>query len=145
VTVRARPNNAQSADDPRIKSTLTDANGYYRIDGLTEPTILEAQKDGYDISGDGAFTGDRTIDLTMHRRLWISAGESLHATIWGDSSLSGEDWTGASCDHRACVMVHVTTPSCGSLTTQLRWRAHENELGVFISTGFFSGRGTAGS
>jgi hypothetical protein len=148
VTMRARPNSAPPPwppDDPRVKTIVTDVNGFYRIDGLTQSTILDAMKEGFDPSGYGAFTGDRVINITLKRRLSITAGETLNAVIWGDSELSGEDWTGANCDHKACVMTHVTTNSAGLLTARLKWNGHANDLGVFISTGFFGGQGAKGS
>src|ERR1700730_12866130 len=43
VTVRALPNNGRPpwTLDPRVKTTLTDANGFYQIDGLTEATSVD--------------------------------------------------------------------------------------------------------
>jgi hypothetical protein len=79
-------------------------------------------------------------------RLEVAAGGTLTATIWGDSALLGEDWTGANCDAeiKPCELVHVTTSRPGTLTVRMTWNGADNQLGVFISTGWFDGRGAYG-
>lgn len=71
------------------------------------------------------------INMTMNRRLQIAGGEMLQATIWGDSEMSGEDWTGADCDYKAwaCQIIHVITSGRGTLTARLNWSNPSNELG----------------
>jgi hypothetical protein len=66
-----------------------------------------SNKGGHESTDYGAITGDRVENLTMSRLRQIAAGETLQATIWGDSTVSGEDWTGANCDAKACQIVRM--------------------------------------
>jgi hypothetical protein len=72
--------------------------------------------------------------------LTMAAGQTVQATIFGDSHLAGEDDTGARCDHKACLLIRVTSPP-GMLEARLRWASPNNALGLFLSTGFFEGEG----
>jgi hypothetical protein len=84
----------------------------------------------------------------------VDVGSTLNATVWGNSVIFGEDWTGSNCgehDSRGvhsngCLLVNVHGPGTGRLTAQLRWEAGPGaEMGVFISTGFFAGQGVHGA
>jgi hypothetical protein len=142
---------AKNANGIAITRTQTDANGFYRFDGLTERTFIWASKDGYDGGYGGGFPNTQVVNtITMNRSLQITAGETLSATIWGDSSLYEEDeytynfacgWDGNT-PTRACRLIHVTTQSPGSLTVRLSF--HGAVLGVYISNGSPFGPGVSG-
>jgi hypothetical protein len=139
VLVTARPNTPPGP----LFTAVTEASGTFRFDGLTVPTRISAEKAGFWPAGTGSYARTSVVNLPLARTMRIAAGETLAATIWGDSALSGEDWTGASCDHKACQMATVTAPTPGTLTARLQWDG-PSELGVFISTGFFGGHGASG-
>jgi len=136
-----------------IRSTHTNGDGYFRIDGLVDVVTIDAEREGYFPTGYGAFAGDRVLSLTMSPRLDISANQTLTATIWGDSELSGEDDTGSNCgehDSRGvhsngCLAIPVTTGGAGTLTARLTWNATDTQMGVFVMTGFYAGQGVHGS
>jgi hypothetical protein len=150
VVITARPNVPPGNG---IRIARTDGAGYYRIEGLAEPIIIEAERVGYFPAGFGAFVGDRVVNFTMTRRLDVDANQTLTATIWGDSEMSGEDDTGSNCDEHSsqgvhsngCLLIPVHTGGSGTLTARLTWSGAGTEMGVFISTGFYAGHGAHGS
>jgi hypothetical protein len=150
VVITARPNVPPGNG---LRTAHTDPDGSYRIDGLTEPIIVDAEKAGYFPTGFGAFTGDRVLNFTMTRRLDMGPNQTLTATIWGDSALSGEDDTGSNCGEHSsqgvhsngCLLIPVTTGSAGTLTARLTWSGVDSEMGVFVSTGLYAGQGAHGS
>jgi len=149
VLITARPNVPPGNGMTTVR---TDAAGFYRIDGLTEPIIVDAERVGYFPTGFGAFVGDRVVNLTMTRRVDMNANETLTATIWGDSVLSSEDDTGSNCDEHdsrgvhssGCLLIPVRTGGAGTLTARLSWDGPGTEMGVFVTTGFSAGRGAHG-
>ena len=111
VVITARPNFPPGNG---VKTVVTDTTGFYRIEGLTEPIIIDSTKDGYWSSGFGAFTGDRVLNLTMSRQLNVSAGQTLSPTTWGDSEMAREDWTGSDCGVHDSRGVHSNGLSADS-------------------------------
>lgn len=151
VVITARPNVPPGNG---IRTTQTDANGFFRIDGLTEAIRIDAEKPGYFATGSGAFAGDRVLNLTMTRQLGMGPNDTLTATIWGDSAFGNvEDDTGSNCgehDSRGigsngCLLIPVTTGAAGTLTARLSWIGADTDMGVFVSTGFYVGVGAHGS
>ena len=116
-----------------VRQTLTDSNGFYRFEGLMEAVIIGASKDGFDGTGFGAFTGNRTLNLVLNRSLRITAGEPLAATIFGDSILAYEDETSGDCHDNGCLLVRVAAPGRGTLTARLTWTNAATALGLFVS------------
>jgi hypothetical protein len=133
ATVRSRPNSPPGYGS---KSTLTSADGSYRIERLTEPTILDVTKDGYEPVSLGAYSGDSVANVTMHRRLWIAAGGRVNAKIWGDDAVPIDDIPECHQPPFACVAIHVVAPSSGRLTADLSWNSTGSQLGVRILTDF---------
>jgi hypothetical protein len=81
VSVTARLNFGP-ADKNRVMTT--NGAGQYRFEGLTEATIFDFAKDGYDWAGNaGAFTTTTTLDVVLARTLKLDAGGSLSGTILG--------------------------------------------------------------
>src|SRR5437763_1408035 len=94
-----------------------------------------------------AFGSDDPIESSSHE---IDANQTLTATIWGDSELSGgEDDTGSNCgehDSRGvhsngCLLIPVRTGGAGTLAARLSWTGSGTEMGVFVSTGLYAGLG----
>src|SRR5882762_2035560 len=150
VVITARPNVPPGNG---LRTAHTDVSGFFRIDGLAEAVIIDAEKPGYFPTGYGALTSDRLLTLTMTRRLDLAAGQTITTTIWGDSEMSGEDDTGSNCGEHdlrgihsnGCLLIPVGTGGPGTLTARLAWSGPGTEMGVFISTGFFAGEGAHGS
>jgi hypothetical protein len=67
----------------------------------------------------------------------FKAGETVEGIVWASSVLSGEDRSGAGCDHKACVQISVTAPAAGTLSAHLSWSDVANRLGLYISSGWF--------
>jgi hypothetical protein len=136
-----------------VRSTHSDGDGYFRIDGLVDVVTIYAEREGYFPTGYGALSGDRVLSLTMSPRLDINANQTLTATIWGDSELSGEDDTGSNCGEHdsqgihsnGCLGIPVTTGGFGRLTARLTWSGSDTQMGVFVMTGFYAGQGVHGS
>jgi hypothetical protein len=150
VLITARPNFPPGNG---IKSVHSDGDGYYRIDGLTEAISIDAERPGYFPTGFGAFVGERVVNLTMTRRTDLGPDQTLAATIWGDSTLSGEDDTGSNCGvHDAqgvhsngCLAIPVSLPGAGTLTARLAWSGPGTEMGVFMMTALYTGQAAHGS
>ena len=79
ATVTTRPHRLP----PRIAdiTTITDERGFYRINGLMEPIILEASKEGYIANGrSGIPVGNSVVNLTLNPKVSFAAGTSVHPT-----------------------------------------------------------------
>jgi hypothetical protein len=139
VSVTARPNFGP-ADKTRVMTT--NGAGNYRFEGLTEATIFDFAKDGYDWAGNaGAFDTTTTLDVVLHRRLQLDAGGSLSATIWGNDDAWDEEFAMTCHTPQPCRLVHLIAPASGTVTAELRAINPVYRLGFFIhqfGPGYFS-------
>jgi hypothetical protein len=95
--------------------------------------IFDFNKDGYDGVGNaGAYDRDQTLNVILDRRLTVTAGDSLTATIWGDDGFWAEELGNACHTPQVCRLVHLVTPGPGTVTVQLRPINRAYQLGFIL-------------
>jgi hypothetical protein len=118
-----------------LKTTLTDATGTYRLDGLVGLINLAFSKQGYESKEFGMFGSAEVWNVTMFRKLQIVAGDGWHDTIHGDENIAIDDVERCHQPPFACKSIRVTAPGPGRLTVRLAWVGPANQLGVRILSG----------
>jgi len=112
-------------------TTTTNGAGQYRFGGLTEATIFDFEKGGYDGVSAGAYSTSMAIDVVLDRTLTLDAGGSLTATIWGDDDFWDEELMNTCHTPQVCRFVHFA-PATSKVTVFLRPINPAFRLGLFI-------------
>ena len=101
------------------KTTLTDANGRYRITEL--PVILVSfEKAGYEGRGPfGRWLRDLDLSMKMQRSIYIRAGDTLDSVLLPDDvfyeTVPNAQWDYSDAICGPCKLLHVLMPGIGRL------------------------------
>src|SRR5262252_953951 len=95
----------------------TDVNGHYaiaaRLTGGDFGTFVWMSKPGYeDTHSFAAGSNDGRYDFKLYRPVTITAGSGIRMAITADNSMCGFD------DEFRCRLLHVTTPTSGTLIVE---------------------------
>jgi hypothetical protein len=131
VNVTARFRRVPPDQNTRKILTTTNEAGQFRIEGLTEATILDFEKAGYEGSWSArALDRNTRLNVMLDRIIRIEANGSVAATIWGDDDVWDEAF-GNLC-HSPCRLIHLETGGPGTITAQLQPVYEAHRLGLYI-------------
>jgi len=113
-------------NDNRVQTTVTDANGDYRFDGVRGRILVIASKeDSTDAREVLWVSADQTVDLTLRSVLVLTVGTPLRAATL---SPCDPNW-----DARApCASVYFTPPASGRYEFVLTFDGRMSELDLLI-------------
>ena len=98
-------------------AATTDVNGHYtiaaRLTGADFGTFVWVSKPGYeDTHSFAGGNNDGRYDFKLYRPVTITAGTAIRMAITADNSMCGFD------DEFRCRLLHVTTPTTGTLIVE---------------------------